>query len=324
MLPLRHISIRVPWHDNGWDGTVCANPAGNMSCLVLKGIGPKRDDTQEMANRGKLLEVLAEDQRPCCMNERGFFMAPFEICRTKNHPYTETSTETHGHFRPTLFRQPRYSADAIPFRWMQRPERWVNPRTPNAPDFRDCYNLDLDEAREPTLKFNTTWVQQRDNHLALLDTFFGHVKPQDSLCFFYAKRTPLAEDSRRVIVGVGRVNHVGGNHEYKYACPESAAPLRALLWERIIQHSIRPDGNDGFNDGFLLPIGRRSPMPNKTRISTRPRWSCSPPTTAGRNSLTSASMSRMTVPSARCFLAPPRCAKRLRFLPARGTATRNG
>jgi hypothetical protein len=129
----------------------------------------------------------------------------------------------------------------------------VNSKTPNAPDFRDCYNLDLNETREPTLKFNTSWVQQRDNHLALLDAFFGQVKPQDSLCFFYAKRTPLAEDSRRVIVGVGRVNHVGGNHEYTYACPETKAPLRALLWERIIQHSIRPDGNDGFNDGFLLP-----------------------------------------------------------------------
>lgn len=253
MLPLRHISIRVPWHDNGWDGTVCANPAGNLACLVLKGIGPKRNDTQEMANRGKSLEVLVEDQRPCCMNERGFFMAPFEICRTKRHPYTETSPETHGHFRPTDFRQPRFSADAIPFRWMQRPDRWMNAKKPNAADFRDRYNLDLDEEREPTLNFNTSWVQQRDNHLALLDAFFGHVKPQDSLCFFYAKQTPLAEDSRRVIVAVGRVNHVGGNQEYKYSCPESKAPLRALLWERIIQHSIRPDDSEGFNDGFLLP-----------------------------------------------------------------------
>ena len=21
--PIRHISIRVPWHDNGWNGSVC-------------------------------------------------------------------------------------------------------------------------------------------------------------------------------------------------------------------------------------------------------------------------------------------------------------
>ncbi len=31
--PLRHISIRVPWHDNGWMGTVCDNPEQNGACL---------------------------------------------------------------------------------------------------------------------------------------------------------------------------------------------------------------------------------------------------------------------------------------------------
>lgn len=253
MLPLRHISIRVPWHDNDWNGTVCANPAGNMACLVLKGIGVNRDDALEVANAGKSLEILAEDQLPCCMSERGFFMAPFDMHRTKNHPYAVTSPNTHGHFRPTPFRQPRFSADAIPFRWMQRPDRWMNSKKPNAPDFRDRYNLDLDETREPELNFDTSWIQQRDNHQSLLNTFFGHIKPRESLCFFYAKQTPLVEDSRRVIVAVGRVSHIGDNHEYKYACPESKAPLRALLWERIIQHSIRPDEDGGFNDGFLLP-----------------------------------------------------------------------
>ena len=34
-LPLRHLSIRVPWHDNKWDGTVCSHAKANASCLVL-------------------------------------------------------------------------------------------------------------------------------------------------------------------------------------------------------------------------------------------------------------------------------------------------
>lgn len=208
MLPLRHISIRVPRHDNGWNGTVCVNPAWNMSCLVLKGIGANRDDAQEVANAGKSLEILAEDQLPCCMSERGFFMAPFDIHRTKSHPYAETSPNTHGHFLPTPFRQPRFSADAIPFRWMQRPERWMSSKKSIAHDFPDCYNLDLNETREPELSFDTSWIQQRDNHQSLLDSFFGHIKPQESLCFFYAKQTPPVEDSRRVIVAVGRVSHI--------------------------------------------------------------------------------------------------------------------
>lgn len=224
-----------------------------MACLVLKSIGPNRDDAQETVNRGKSLEVLSEADRPCCVSERGFFMAPFELIRTKNHPYTETSPDTHGHFRETILRQPSFSADAIPFRWMRKPERWMNAKKPNEPDFRDRYKINLDQAIEPELKVDMGWMQHRDNHTALLDCFFGHVQPQESLCFFYAKRTPLAEDSRRVIVGVGRVKHVGDNKEYNYSVPENEAPLRAILWERMIQHSIRPTQTGVFTDGFVLP-----------------------------------------------------------------------
>ena len=35
-------------------------------------------------------------------------------------------------------------------------------------------------------------VQERGNQLAMLDTFFGALRPQESLCFFYAKQTPLS------------------------------------------------------------------------------------------------------------------------------------
>jgi hypothetical protein len=90
-------------------------------------------------------------------------------------------------------------------------------------------------------------VQERDNQLALLDTFFGALRPEESLCFFYAKRTPLSEQSRRVIVGVGRVTSVGDATEYAYEGKNP--PLRCMLWERNLRHSILP----GFQDGFLFP-----------------------------------------------------------------------
>jgi hypothetical protein len=35
-LPLRHISIRVPWNDNDWTGKICKNPIENTSCMILK------------------------------------------------------------------------------------------------------------------------------------------------------------------------------------------------------------------------------------------------------------------------------------------------
>jgi hypothetical protein len=221
--------------------------------LVLKRIGQTRDDAQEIRHQGKLLDVLPEAERPSCIDERGFFMAPFEFTRMKEHPYALTSPQSHGHFRPTLLRHPPFSADAVPFRWMQKPVRWMENKRQNEADFRDPYSLDLDPEREPDLDFDKGWFQQRDNHASLLDCFFGHIRPQESLCFFYAKRTPLVEDPRRIIVGVGTVKHTGENREYRYAMPAEKAPLRSLLWERLVQHSVRPDGDGGFTEGFLLP-----------------------------------------------------------------------
>ncbi len=49
--PKKHISIRVPWHDSGWDGRVCANPRLNGACLKLKRIGQERNDIAEEAVR---------------------------------------------------------------------------------------------------------------------------------------------------------------------------------------------------------------------------------------------------------------------------------
>ena len=34
-LPLQHVSIRVLWHDRVWNGSVCADPKANTSCLIL-------------------------------------------------------------------------------------------------------------------------------------------------------------------------------------------------------------------------------------------------------------------------------------------------
>ncbi|MFN8627509.1 MAG: AAA family ATPase [Candidatus Binatia bacterium] len=53
----------------------------------------------------------------------------------------------------------------------------------------------------------------------------------------------------RILIGVGRVMHVGALQEYAYTTKDLKGKLRSMLWERMIQHSIRPD----FEDGFLLP-----------------------------------------------------------------------
>lgn len=239
---LRHVSIRVPWHDTGWDGRVCNAPGLNASCLKLKRIAENRDDAAEAAVAGKRLTELPEAQWPACVAERMGFMAPFEYVRTANHPYNFGPESSHGHFKPTPLRHPPYSAAAVPFSWLLRE---------NMDTLGEEHGLDVQAEREPDLGFETPWVQDHRNHTALLDGFAGHLKPERSLCFFYAKQVPFVEDANggRILIGVGRVLHGGGLREYDYATQDLDGKLRSMLWERMIQHSIRPS----FEDGFLLP-----------------------------------------------------------------------
>ena len=249
--PLRHVSIRVPWHDSRWTGAVCNAPKFNTACLKLKGIAQNKDEAEEEKVQGKTVKELLEAQRrlPPCVKERMTFMANFDFSRQVEHPYTETSPATHGHFRPASLRHPAYSAAGVPFRWMMRDVVFGNSQK-DLVGLVNHYPLDaVNQQFEPELSFQTNWIQDHRNHRALLECFWEHVRPEDSLVFFYAKQVPLVEDTgRRVLIGVGRVKHKSGLTEYKY---DSTArnKLRSLLWECMVTHSIRPE----FEDGFLLP-----------------------------------------------------------------------
>jgi hypothetical protein len=69
-IPLRHLSIRVPWHDAGWNGTVCQSPRQNVSCLALNRIGATKNDTVEEDYAGRNLDEVPHAKAPPCFAER--------------------------------------------------------------------------------------------------------------------------------------------------------------------------------------------------------------------------------------------------------------
>src|SRR5687767_14402044 len=99
-LPLSHLSVRVPWHDKAWSGTVCDDPVNNSECLALRRIREDKDEAAEAQVAGRAWNELKASELPACLNERASFMAPFEVVRTAAHPYADIS-KGHGHFRPT-------------------------------------------------------------------------------------------------------------------------------------------------------------------------------------------------------------------------------
>ncbi len=234
--PLRHISVRVPWHDSDWAGKVCNSPRLNGACAKLKGISADKNDDAEQSVASQSLEVLSQAQWPCCVSERGAFMGPFQMDVTKRHALAEKSSKHYGHFRPTPQRYPPYSAGVVPFRWMMRE---------HMDEYSSLYELDIREDREPELGYKTNWVHEAENQTNLLDGFASHLHKEHSLCFFYAKHVPFIEGTARILVGVGRVKNVGQLVEYD----REGDGMRGMVWERPLQHSIRPKGQDG----FLLP-----------------------------------------------------------------------
>ncbi|MCL2876506.1 MAG: ATP-dependent RecD-like DNA helicase [Betaproteobacteria bacterium] len=255
-LPAQHLTIRVPWHDSGWQGSFCQNCTANTNCTVLPRIATGRDDAFETLHAGESIDTLDRSQHPPCVDEHGTFMAKFPLSMEKKHPYAESASATHGHFADTPYTIRPYSAAGIPFRWMLR-EQVEGSKKWGVSSLKETLQLGYQSEREPDLTVNKgwdkdkkTWVQEGSNQRIILDTFFSAARPNESLVFFYAKRTPMLEDSRRVIIGVGRVKSVSEPVEYHYAGGQKPkGSISGYLWERNIEHSIRPKNSDG----FLLP-----------------------------------------------------------------------
>ena len=64
---MRHLTLRVAWHDRAWDGTVCTNPSENAFCLALDRIRLERDDDVRGRDRRARRSPIspAADLPPC-------------------------------------------------------------------------------------------------------------------------------------------------------------------------------------------------------------------------------------------------------------------
>lgn len=110
----QHISVRVPWHDNYYNGTVCTNPVGNSYCQVLKNIMENKNVDEENNIAGQLFNECSN--KPVCLSEGACFMSPKEISKLVHHPYN--NNETHKHFLETEQKYLPYSIPGRPYRWL--------------------------------------------------------------------------------------------------------------------------------------------------------------------------------------------------------------
>ena len=94
--------------------------------------------------------------------------------------------------------------------------------------------------------FASPWVFGRQRQEALTDMVYGQLTEEKSLVLFYTKEGhPFGDGIRRLVVGIGCITKVGKREHYDTVDNKQGYPL----WDRVISHSIRPEGVEG----FLLP-----------------------------------------------------------------------
>ena len=244
----QHISIRVPWKDNGYTGLVCDKPCYNTACMRLKNIAENKDDDFEAGLAGK--DIHGHEKEIPCLSEGGCFMSEKSFSKFEVHPYKKNNPGTHGHFMPTELVYPPYSLPARPFAWTMLQRRDDFGKTRNIEELTDKKAIKYDPDNEPDLGWHTNWVQDAENQREIFKVFYEDVEINKSLVITYAKQVPFVEEAKRVVTGIGFVTsikeppehqHVGGN--------VNDGNLRSILWETMIGHSIRDDRKNG----FLLP-----------------------------------------------------------------------
>lgn len=243
-----HLTVRVAWHDNRWDGTVCRAPSRNSFCIALDRIREApRDDVAEDRLAGKHWGDLRPDVLPPCQAEAGGFMSAREWKRVVKHPYASLpkTRETHGHLKPTVLMVPPYATFAVPFWWMLR-------------ENQEELESTLPEPLPPDQNspFQSPWVFSAARQEAVSQLFFGRLDPPNSLVFFYTKEGhPLGDDLIRLVVGIGSITGIAPISYYDVAV--TGRPTHPI-WDRLIRHSIRPDGAAGFllpYQDYLTPTG---------------------------------------------------------------------
>jgi len=178
----KHITVRLAWHDSGWNGCICRDPRANTYCVGQYSyqrdlIVRDRDLEWEQSQAGKPCSRL--DRVPPCIHSINAF----------------GSEELEAYMPP-----PSWFNDGT------RVKRWrLAPFTVSTWPYEEMYK---DEVQTP----HGRPKYDPDKRRKAANDFFAHIVPDHSLIFYYANYSnPFSENDRYlyVVVGAGRVKAVG-------------------------------------------------------------------------------------------------------------------
>ena len=224
----KHISLRLAWHNDGWNGKICKNPKSNIYCVGQRSypgnlISTARDLTWEEENANKHCKNL--DRIPPCAYSMNAFGS--ETIKAKADP-------------PDFFYD---GAESIEFD--------LPPSTACIWPYESMYGLYGDDVMSEDSK----QIYNSEKRLKNAKQFFEELSPDKTLIFYYAnKSNPISDDDNKVyvLVGISRLKSTGDILYYKNVSEKIRKKYaNGFVWQMPVT-SHYPD------KGFIIPIEKYS------------------------------------------------------------------
>lgn len=218
-----HMSIRLAWHSDGWNGHVCKKPCENSYCIGQHSypgdlIAGTRDLEFETAHAGEPCSMLP------CKVACGLSVNAFgkDTITVKVDP-------------PSFWKES--DADAINIT--------LPPSTVCTWCYEAMYNDAVETKGESSQKYN--YAKRKEG----AEKYFSQFEPGKSLIFYYAGYSnPFSENEENnyVVVGVSRVNKIGDTYYYDNTSEEVQRKYAGgFVWQKPVT-STYPD------EGFCIPL----------------------------------------------------------------------
>ncbi|MFV0152547.1 AAA family ATPase [Empedobacter falsenii] len=228
---MKHISLRLAWHDDGWNGHICKNPRANTHCVGQHSypgdlISQARDlDWEEQENVAGCHCSAIDGIPPCSYSINAFGNAAI---KGESNPPDFFKDNSKG----IAFEIPASTACIWPYEQM--------------------YSDDIKADKGSSQTYNYT------KRLAAAKNFFKEVTPNESLVFYYAnKSNPFSEEDDRnfVLVGISRIKKIGEVMYYENVSEENKKKYAdGFVWQLPITSKF-PD------EGFAIPYHKYRDQP---------------------------------------------------------------
>jgi len=216
MKSTNHLSVRVAWHADGWNGHVCKEPEKNIYCTGQRSYP---GDLYEK-NLERLLE--AKEYAGCnCRAIREKYVPP---CSMSMNAFGKETVLTKN-------KTPEWFENQEIFQWE------IPPATVSTWPYEEMYR---DEVKNPNGTFNY------DARIAHASNYFEQFELNRSLIIYYANYSnPFSEEdnNRYVIVGFGRLKALGDIMQYEQATAEERRKYGgAFVWFKNVTSNYPEEG----------------------------------------------------------------------------------